>query len=84
MLIFYFFYLTIYQIRTHFARPNWKKVFTELANAHQSSRIGIQSCDALCEILKNKKVNKRNEKILSAIFLMQVYSTVEALLLQKH
>ncbi|KAG5106424.1 hypothetical protein JHK82_043394 [Glycine max] len=32
------------RIRTHFARPNWKKVFTELANAHQSSRIGVFYC----------------------------------------
>ncbi|KAL2569554.1 hypothetical protein AAZV13_18G134500 [Glycine max] len=32
------------RIRTHFARPNWKKVFTQLANAHQSSRIGVFYC----------------------------------------
>ncbi|PHT80158.1 putative respiratory burst oxidase -like protein J [Capsicum annuum] len=28
------------RIRTHFARPNWKKVFSRLAAAHPSSRIG--------------------------------------------
>lgn len=28
------------QIRTHFARPNWRKVFSDLANAHKNSRIG--------------------------------------------
>lgn len=28
------------QIRTHFARPNWRKVFTHLASVHPSSRIG--------------------------------------------
>ncbi|KAG2673645.1 hypothetical protein I3760_13G101300 [Carya illinoinensis] len=32
------------RIRTHFARPNWKKVFSDLANAHQSSRIGVFYC----------------------------------------
>ncbi|KAI8015586.1 hypothetical protein LOK49_LG05G01154 [Camellia lanceoleosa] len=32
------------RIRTHFARPNWKKVFTNLANTHKSSRIGVFYC----------------------------------------
>ncbi|XP_028114207.1 putative respiratory burst oxidase homolog protein H [Camellia sinensis] len=32
------------RIRTHFARPNWKKVFTDLANTHKSSRIGVFYC----------------------------------------
>ncbi|CAN6556836.1 unnamed protein product [Malus baccata var. baccata] len=27
------------RIRTHFARPNWRKVFSDLAAAHESSRI---------------------------------------------
>jgi len=35
------------QIRTHFARPNWKKVFSQLATTHESSRIGMHNCDAL-------------------------------------
>nr|DAD25999.1 TPA_asm: hypothetical protein HUJ06_027467 [Nelumbo nucifera] len=35
------------RIRTHFARPNWRKVFTYLANAHKSSRIGKPSPAAL-------------------------------------
>jgi hypothetical protein len=30
------------QIRTHFARPNWRKVFSDLASAHKNSRIGEQ------------------------------------------
>ncbi|GAU46473.1 hypothetical protein TSUD_177010 [Trifolium subterraneum] len=29
------------RIRTHFARPNWKKVFSQLADTHQSSRIDL-------------------------------------------
>ncbi|XP_058761130.1 putative respiratory burst oxidase homolog protein H [Vicia villosa] len=32
------------RIRTHFARPNWKKVFSQLASTHQSSRIGVFYC----------------------------------------
>ncbi|KAF3321926.1 putative respiratory burst oxidase protein H [Carex littledalei] len=32
------------RIRTHFARPNWRKVFAELADAHKNSRIGVFYC----------------------------------------
>ncbi|KAI3461481.1 hypothetical protein Pfo_018144 [Paulownia fortunei] len=32
------------RIRTHFARPNWRKVFTHLAGAHPSTRIGVFYC----------------------------------------
>ncbi|KAK7338654.1 hypothetical protein VNO77_19277 [Canavalia gladiata] len=32
------------RIRTHFARPNWKKVFSQLATTHQNSRIGVFYC----------------------------------------
>ncbi|KAK2985568.1 hypothetical protein RJ640_025001 [Escallonia rubra] len=32
------------RIRTHFARPNWRKVFSQLANTHRSSRIGVFYC----------------------------------------
>ncbi|CAA7392805.1 unnamed protein product [Spirodela intermedia] len=32
------------RIRTHFARPNWRRVFSELANSHRSSRIGVFYC----------------------------------------
>ncbi|XP_037414687.1 putative respiratory burst oxidase homolog protein H [Triticum dicoccoides] len=32
------------KIRTHFARPNWRKVFSDLANAHKNSRIGVFYC----------------------------------------
>ncbi|KAI8523922.1 hypothetical protein RHMOL_Rhmol13G0109100 [Rhododendron molle] len=30
--------------RTHFARPNWRKVFSQLVNTHPSSRIGVFYC----------------------------------------
>ncbi|XP_060168894.1 putative respiratory burst oxidase homolog protein H [Lycium barbarum] len=32
------------RIRTHFARPNWKRVFSQLAASHPSSRIGVFYC----------------------------------------
>ncbi|CAL4956393.1 unnamed protein product [Urochloa decumbens] len=32
------------KIRTHFARPNWRKVFSDLANTHKNSRIGVFYC----------------------------------------
>ncbi|KAL9232556.1 hypothetical protein vseg_007656 [Gypsophila vaccaria] len=32
------------RIRTHFARPNWRKVFTQLATDHASQRIGVFYC----------------------------------------
>ncbi|KAI3965042.1 hypothetical protein MKX01_013973 [Papaver californicum] len=42
------------KIRTHFARPNWRKVFTDLARTHKSSRIGVFYCGSatLTEQLK--------------------------------
>nr|XP_011461300.1 PREDICTED: putative respiratory burst oxidase homolog protein H isoform X1 [Fragaria vesca subsp. vesca] len=43
------------RIRTHFSRPNWRKVFSDLAAAHQSSRIGVFYCGTpvLIKTLKN-------------------------------
>ncbi|XP_031400877.1 putative respiratory burst oxidase homolog protein H isoform X2 [Punica granatum] len=43
------------RIRTHFARPNWRKVFSQLASAHPSSRIGVFYCGSptLTKSLKN-------------------------------
>lgn len=41
------FYMSLLQIRTHFARPNWKKVFSDLASTHQSSVIGNAFSDNL-------------------------------------
>ncbi|CAN6984501.1 unnamed protein product [Brassica oleracea var. botrytis] len=32
------------RIRTHFARPNWRKVFSELSSKHETSRIGVFYC----------------------------------------
>ncbi|KAH9315228.1 hypothetical protein KI387_023855 [Taxus chinensis] len=31
-------------VRTHFARPNWRKVFSRLAIRHQGARIGVFYC----------------------------------------
>ncbi|KAL5982874.1 hypothetical protein ACLOJK_016952 [Asimina triloba] len=43
------------RIRAHFARPNWRKVFTEMADAHICSRIGVFYCGtpALAKQLKD-------------------------------
>lgn len=42
------------RIRTHFARPNWRKVFMDLASNHMASRIGVFYCGsaALTQTLK--------------------------------
>ncbi|KAF8006612.1 hypothetical protein BT93_K0806 [Corymbia citriodora subsp. variegata] len=42
------------RIKTHFARPNWRKVFSALARRHESSRIGVFYCgsSALTKTLK--------------------------------
>ncbi|KAK6246980.1 hypothetical protein QUC31_018545 [Theobroma cacao] len=42
------------RITTHFARPNWGKVFSQLASTHESSRIGVFYCGSatLTKVLK--------------------------------
>ncbi|KAI3742391.1 hypothetical protein L1987_60071 [Smallanthus sonchifolius] len=32
------------RIRTHFSRPNWKRVFSALANNHDSAKVGVFYC----------------------------------------
>ncbi|MCH87902.1 respiratory burst oxidase protein A-like, partial [Trifolium medium] len=34
------------RVRTHFARPNWKKVFSKMCSKHYSGRIGVFYCGA--------------------------------------
>ncbi|GLJ10654.1 hypothetical protein SUGI_0132520 [Cryptomeria japonica] len=34
------------RVRTHFARPNWKKVFQRLSSKHPSSTVGVFYCGA--------------------------------------
>lgn len=34
-------YYDQWQVRTHFARPNWKNVFARIASKHPYSTIGI-------------------------------------------
>ncbi|GAB4834487.1 hypothetical protein Ancab_032743 [Ancistrocladus abbreviatus] len=34
------------RVRTHFARPNWKKVFSKLGSKHPNARIGVFYCGA--------------------------------------
>lgn len=41
VLLAYIKFLLIYlQVRTHFARPNWRKVFSTLASRHKGAKIG--------------------------------------------
>ncbi|GJN40272.1 hypothetical protein PR202_gb29467 [Eleusine coracana subsp. coracana] len=46
------------KIRTHFARPNWRKVFSDLSNTHKNSRIGVFYCGSptLTKTLKDLSV----------------------------
>ncbi|XP_062184559.1 putative respiratory burst oxidase homolog protein H [Phragmites australis] len=46
------------KIRTHFARPNWRKVFSDLANTHKNSRIGVFYCGSptLTKTLKDLSI----------------------------
>ncbi|KAM7259371.1 hypothetical protein ACFE04_015112 [Oxalis oulophora] len=34
------------RVRTHFARPNWKRVLTKLSSKHSNARIGVFYCGA--------------------------------------
>lgn len=34
------------KVRTHFARPNWKKVFSKMAVAHKGAKVGVFYCGA--------------------------------------
>ncbi|KAB2608700.1 respiratory burst oxidase-like protein A [Pyrus ussuriensis x Pyrus communis] len=34
------------RVRTHFARPNWKKVFSKTSSKHSNARIGVFYCGA--------------------------------------
>ncbi|OWM89353.1 hypothetical protein CDL15_Pgr024101 [Punica granatum] len=43
------------KIKTHFARPNWGKVFSQLAAAHKSSRIGRRFLLWKCDPNKDTK-----------------------------
>ena len=32
--------LSLWQVRTHFAKPNWKKVMSKIGSKHANARIG--------------------------------------------
>nr|XP_051219384.1 respiratory burst oxidase homolog protein D-like [Lolium perenne] len=46
------------KIRTHFARPNWRKVYSDLANTHKNACIGVFYCGSptLTKTLKDLAV----------------------------
>ncbi|KAI7732565.1 hypothetical protein M8C21_024171 [Ambrosia artemisiifolia] len=52
------------RIKTHFARPNWRKVFYDLAATYEGGRIGVFYCgaQALTRQLKSlcKEISKQN------------------------
>lgn len=77
--IFYDFEVAIYkQIRTHFARPNWRKVFTHLATVHPSSRIGKAINFQTCQ----KKTQAEAEIIILHVYLF-IYLFCRSVLLWK-
>ncbi|KAF8388686.1 hypothetical protein HHK36_025366 [Tetracentron sinense] len=65
------------QVRTHFARPNWKEVFTKIASKHPHATIGqlirwFRSIDAhgsdgskQCVLLRNAGVGKGAEEAIT-------------------
>ncbi|PON84170.1 Respiratory burst oxidase [Trema orientale] len=44
------------RIKTHFGRPDWRKVFSEMARKHESSRIGVFYCGPPTLTKKLKKL----------------------------
>ncbi len=74
--VFLLFLIDLLQIRTHFARPNWRKVFSDLANAHKNSRIGepLFSANIVDATILSFAVTVVNKSIN-----MQVFSIVDPL-----
>ncbi|KAK9055413.1 hypothetical protein SSX86_026496 [Deinandra increscens subsp. villosa] len=46
------------RIKTHFARPNWRKVFHDLATRHEGAKIGVFYCGARALTKQLKKLCK--------------------------
>ncbi|XP_047320950.1 putative respiratory burst oxidase homolog protein H [Impatiens glandulifera] len=44
------------RIKTHFARPNWRKVFSDLSTTHGSSRIGVFYCGSATLVKELKEL----------------------------
>ncbi|GLU05254.1 hypothetical protein SLE2022_223650 [Rubroshorea leprosula] len=45
------------RVRTHFARPNWKKVFTKIASKHPNTTIGVFYCGVPVLAMELKKLS---------------------------
>ncbi|CAN6199775.1 unnamed protein product [Urochloa humidicola] len=56
------------RIRTHFARPNWRNVFSDLANAHKNSRIGVFYCGSQTLTKQLKDLSKEFSQTTTARF----------------
>ncbi|KAJ1408249.1 Ferric reductase, NAD binding domain, partial [Sesbania bispinosa] len=65
-------------VRTHFARPNWKKVFNKMCSKHYSGRIGVFYCGApvLAKEL-SKLCFEFNEKVILIVLAFTVYNVKE-------
>ena len=50
-------YFVILQVRTHFTRPNWNKVFTRICNKHPNAKVGKLACpDQILPVFFNRTV----------------------------
>ncbi|KAK3154079.1 hypothetical protein QOZ80_2BG0185660 [Eleusine coracana subsp. coracana] len=56
------------RIRTHFARPNWREVFSGLANVHKNSRIGVFYCGSATLTKQLEDLSKEFSQITTTKF----------------
>ncbi|KAK3157934.1 hypothetical protein QOZ80_2AG0130450 [Eleusine coracana subsp. coracana] len=56
------------RIRTHFARPNWREVFSGLANVHKNSRIGVFYCGSATLSKQLEDLSKEFSQITTTKF----------------
>lgn len=54
--------------RTHFARPNWKNVFTNMADTHPNKRIGVFYCGPASLVNELKTLSKAFTKKSTKFF----------------
>lgn len=52
--------IDLLQVRTHFARPNWKEVFTKIASKHPYATVGKDT------LLKHRIVNTEPYALMHA------------------
>ncbi|KAL0436845.1 UNVERIFIED_CONTAM: putative respiratory burst oxidaseprotein H [Sesamum radiatum] len=62
------------RIRTHFARPNWRQVFSHLASAHPCCRIAELMLHFRCVLLWKSNANETTEEALPGVQHKYVYA----------